>query len=73
MNLAAGDGHPTEIMDMSFGVQALCIAYLAGRGAPTEPGVYSVPGVIDRRVAELKLGSLGMAIDRAQPRAGRVS
>lgn len=63
VNLAAGDGHPTEIMDMSFGVQALCIAYLAGRGAPTEPGVYSVPGVIDRRVAELKLRSLGMATD----------
>ena len=63
VNLAAGDGHPTEIMDMSFGVQALCMAYLAGRGAPAEPGVYSVPDAVDRRVAELKLRSLGTAID----------
>jgi adenosylhomocysteinase len=63
VNLAAGDGHPVEIMDMSFAVQALCACYLAqNRGLPKK--VHEVPREIDERVALLKLASMGMRIDR---------
>jgi len=62
VNLALGDGHPIEIMDISFAVQALTLAHLA-RHAPLDPGLYSVPPEIDERVARMKLESLGVAID----------
>ena len=62
VNLAAGNGHPAEIMDMSFALQALSMAYLAAnRGLA--PGVYPVPKELDGRVAALKLASMGKAID----------
>lgn len=64
VNLAAGNGHPAEIMDMSFALQALCLEYIATSRAPLEHKVYPVPADIDRRVAELKLRSLGVSIDR---------
>lgn len=60
-------GHPIEIMDMSFSLQALCVAYLAERGRRLEPRVYEVPAEIDRRVAELKLRSLGIKIEELTP------
>ena len=63
VNLAAGDGHPAEIMDMSFALQALSARYILENGSKLEKGVHDVPGDLDRRVAELKLGSLGIAID----------
>ena len=63
VNLAAGNGHPAEIMDMSFSLQAKCLEYLAKSGKALEHRVYSVPAEIDAEVASLKLKSLGITID----------
>ncbi|MDR0324906.1 MAG: adenosylhomocysteinase [Oscillospiraceae bacterium] len=63
-NLAAGNGHPVEIMDMSFGVQALALKHMLQHGSGLKPGVYPVPHEIDARVSELKLLSMGMTIDK---------
>jgi adenosylhomocysteinase len=62
VNLALGDGHPVEIMDISFALQALTLQHLARR-VPMPPGLYAVPRAIDDRVARMKLESLGVAID----------
>ncbi|HBX22380.1 MAG TPA: adenosylhomocysteinase [Desulfotomaculum sp.] len=64
VNLAAGDGHPAEIMDMSFALQALAALHIARQGGEMERKVYYVAHDIDHRVAELKLKSLGIDIDR---------
>ena len=63
VNIAAGDGHPVEIMDMSFAIQALSAKYLADSRGTLMPGVVPVPPEIDRRVAEMKLDTLGVRID----------
>jgi len=63
VNLAAGDGHPAEVMDMTFALQALSLRYLVENTGTLENHVYSVPPEIDRRVAELRLTSLGLSID----------
>ena len=64
VNLAAGNGHPAEIMDMSFSLQALCAEYLAMHGsALAQGGVYPVPRVIDESVARLKLEAMGIRLD----------
>ena len=63
VNLAAGDGHPVEIMDMSFGIQALCAAYIARHRGKLTAKLYAVPAEIDREVAERKLSALGVRID----------
>jgi len=63
VNLAAGDGHPTEIMDMSFGIQALSARYIKENAASLEKRLYRVPEEIDRRVAQLKMASMGIEID----------
>ena len=57
-------GHPMEIMDMSFSLQALSVAYLAKHGKELEPKVHDVPKEIDRRVAEMKLRSLGIKLEK---------
>ncbi len=67
VNLAAGNGHPAEIMDMSFGIQAKSLEYLAKNGRSLQKKVYAVPVEIDREVAEIKLRSLGVAIDKLTP------
>jgi len=64
VNLAAGDGHPAEIMDMSFGIQALCARYVADHRGQLEPKLYAVPAEIDREVARRKLDALGVRIDQ---------
>jgi len=64
VNLAAGDGHPAEIMDMSFALQALSARHILENGAELEKKVYVVPEELDRRVADLKLKSMGIEIDR---------
>ena len=64
VNLAAGDGHPAEIMDMSFALQALSAKFIAQNYKSLEPKVYKVPDEIDRYVAELKLKSWGIEIDK---------
>jgi adenosylhomocysteinase len=66
VNLAAAEGHPSEVMDMSFANQALCAEYLAKSGKMT-PKVYTVPCDIDDSVAELKLKSMGVTIDKLTP------
>ena len=63
VNLASGDGHPAEIMDMSFAIQALCAAYLAENRGKLAPGVVPVPREIDLAVARRKLETLGVHID----------
>ena len=65
VNLAAGDGHPAEIMDMSFAIQALCAKYLVDtKGAhPAGSMTINVPGEIDREVASRKLKFMGYEID----------
>ena len=64
VNLAAGNGHPAEIMDMSFGLQALSVEYMAKNYAKLEKGkVYDVPRELDVEVAKLKLEGMGLSID----------
>jgi adenosylhomocysteinase len=63
VNLAAAEGHPSEVMDMSFANQALCAESIA-KGAKMQPKVYPVPKEIDEGVAELKLKSMGVKIDK---------
>ncbi|MDR3310387.1 MAG: adenosylhomocysteinase [Oscillospiraceae bacterium] len=63
VNLASGDGHPAEIMDMSFSIQALSAMYLAENRASLKPGVIAVPREIDEKVARLKLQADGLSID----------
>jgi adenosylhomocysteinase len=63
VNLAAGQGHPAEIMDISFALHALAVEYLAREGTSLGPGVHDVPADLDREVARLKLGALGVGID----------
>ena len=62
VNLAAAEGHPCEVMDMSFANQALVAEHLA-KNPDLEPEVYGVPKEIDEKIARLKLKSMGMAID----------
>jgi adenosylhomocysteinase len=62
VNLAAAEGHPSEVMDMSFANQALCVEYLAKK-EKLEPKVYPVPKEIDDFVARLKLNAIGIEID----------
>jgi adenosylhomocysteinase len=63
VNLAAAEGHPAAVMDMSFALQALCVEELVARGADLAPAVHPVPAHIDREVAALKLAALGVEID----------
>ena len=63
VNLAAAEGHPSSVMDMSFANQALCSEYLAQTAHSLAPDVYPVPGDIDEEVGKLKLSSMGMEID----------
>lgn len=63
VNLAAGDGHPAEIMDMSFAVQALSAEYLAKHRGQLQPGVIPVPRELDEAVARRKLKAMGIEID----------
>ena len=67
VNLAAGDGHPAEIMDMSFSIQALCAEYIVGNHDKLTVGVVDVPEEIDRKVALRKLNSWGTQIDVLSP------
>ncbi len=67
INLAAAEGHPASVMDMSFANQALAAEYLVKNHASLEKKVYAVPEEQDKRVARLKLESLGVKIDRLTP------
>ena len=63
INLAAAEGHPASVMDMSFANQALSAEYITKEGKNLKNKVYSVPESIDRRIASLKLKSMGISID----------
>jgi adenosylhomocysteinase len=63
VNLAAAEGHPAAVMDVSFALQALCVEALVKRGDELGPGVHPVPDAIDREVGRLKLAALGVEID----------
>jgi adenosylhomocysteinase len=67
MNLGAGQGHPVEIMDMSFAIQALALEYLVKNHQTLQPQVYNVPTELDQLVAKLKLQTLGLKIDTLSP------
>ena len=67
VNLAAGDGHPAEIMDMSFSIQALCAEYIVKNKGNLQASVIDVPEEIDRKVALRKLNSWGTNIDVLTP------
>ena len=62
VNLVLGDGHPVEIMDISFALQALTLRHIV-EAEPQPPALYAVPQTVDERVARMKLAALGIAID----------
>jgi adenosylhomocysteinase len=63
INLAAAEGHPASVMDMSFANQALCMEYLARMKGRLKPDVYPVPEEIDKKIGRLKLASMNITID----------
>ena len=67
INLAAAEGHPASVMDMSFANQALCLEYIVKNRGKLKVKVYPVPEKIDRHIARLKLDSLGIQIDTLTP------
>ena len=71
INLAAAEGHPPSVMDMSFANQALAVAYLVREGAHLENKVYRVPEDIDREIARLKLAAMEIEIDALTPEQSR--
>ena len=68
VNVAGGDGHPAEIMDMSFALQTLCVLYLKQNGRALQNKVYDVPIEIDKRVADMKLHAMHITIDAQTPK-----
>ena len=67
INLAAAEGHPASVMDMSFANQALSARYMAQHARSLAPNVYTVPEAIDKEVARLKLAAMNVAIDTLTP------
>ena len=67
VNLASGNGHPAEIMDTSFALQALCLEYVKDHGRGLSHTVHEVPKAIDEAVSRLKLAGVGMAVDTLTP------
>lgn len=67
VNLAAAEGHPAAVMDMSFANQALACEYIIGNHSRLEKKVYPVPDELDKQVARMKLESMGVKIDRLTP------
>ena len=67
VNIVAGNGHPAEIMDLSFAIQALSACWLAEHGRETAPGLYDVPKQIDNEVIRMKLDAMGLHIDSLTP------
>ena len=67
VNITAGNGHPAEIMDLSFAIQALSAEYVAKHGGELAPGLYNVPESIDREVASIKLSAMGLGLDTLTP------
>jgi adenosylhomocysteinase len=68
VNLVCAEGHPAEVMDMSFSNQALSVKYLVKSAGELKPLIYRVPKDVDMKVAELKLKSIGVTIDKLNER-----
>ncbi|UCC61304.1 MAG: adenosylhomocysteinase [Dehalococcoidia bacterium] len=71
INLAAAEGHPASVMDMSFANQALCAEYMVKKGKEFKPKVYPVPQEVDNEVGKLKLNAMGITIDTLTPEQKR--
>jgi adenosylhomocysteinase len=71
INLAAAEGHPSAVMDMSFANQALCAEYMVQHADELENTVYGVPQIIDKEIARLKLKAMGIEIDVLTPEQAR--
>ena len=67
VNLASGDGHPAEIMDMSFAIQALSARFLVQQRGKLDKKLYAVPREIDEQVARKKLSAMGVRLDELTP------
>ena len=67
INLASAEGHPSQVMDMSFANQALCAEYMVKNASKLGPKVYGVPTAIDQKIAKLKLKAIGIKIDTLTP------
>ncbi|NES70732.1 MAG: adenosylhomocysteinase, partial [Okeania sp. SIO2D1] len=67
VNLAAAEGHPSAVMDMSFANQALACEYLVKNKGKLEPGLHSIPTEVDKEIAQLKLKAMGVNIDTLTP------
>jgi adenosylhomocysteinase len=67
VNLAAAEGHPSAVMDMSFANQALACEYLVKNKGQLQPGLHSIPAELDKEIARLKLQAMGIAIDSLTP------
>ncbi|MCX7596428.1 MAG: adenosylhomocysteinase, partial [Fischerella sp.] len=67
INLAAAEGHPSAVMDMSFANQALGCEYLVKNKGKLEPGIHSIPAEVDQEIARLKLQAMGIKIDTLTP------
>jgi adenosylhomocysteinase len=67
INLASAEGHPSQVMDMSFANQALCAEYMVKNAKKLKKKVYSVPRVIDEKISSLKLKAMGIKIDKLTP------
>jgi adenosylhomocysteinase len=71
VNLAAAEGHPASVMDMSFANQALAAEYLVQQAASLGKDVHRIPADLDREIARLKLAAMGVAIDTLTPEQQR--
>jgi adenosylhomocysteinase len=71
INLAAAEGHPASVMDMSFANQALCSEYMVAKGKELAPKVYPVPQEVDEEIGRLKLNAMGITIDTLTPEQKR--
>jgi adenosylhomocysteinase len=67
VNLACAEGHPSEVMDMSFANQAMGMVLMAGEGSNLTPGVFDLPPALDQQIAAIKLHSMRMGIDQLTP------
>jgi adenosylhomocysteinase len=67
VNLASGNGHPAEIMDMSFAIQSMSLKYLLENSQNMVPGLYEVPAEIDNQVSRIKLDAMGLKVDTLTP------
>jgi adenosylhomocysteinase len=67
VNIVAGNGHPADIMDLSFAIQALSALHIAKHGKDLKPGLYDIPENIDYDVAIMKLEAMGLGLDTLTP------